>query len=57
MLKNRLSKIVSSERFFDRLLRPLLKTGVPLMKNLRKTAKTVSIALELTVTTYMNQQI
>ena len=34
--KNRLSKIVQSGGFLIRLLGPLLKTGLPLMKNVPK---------------------
>ena len=32
--KTKLSKIVQSRGFLDRLLAPLLKTGLPLMKNI-----------------------
>ena len=31
--KTQLSKMIQSGRFFDRLLGPLLKTGLPLIKN------------------------
>ena len=31
--KTQLSKIIQSEGFLDRLLGPLLKTGLPLMEN------------------------
>ena len=34
--KTQLSKIVQSEEFLGRLLDPLLKTGLPLIKNLIK---------------------
>ena len=34
--KNQLSKIRQSGGFLDRLLRPLLKSGLPLMKNVLK---------------------
>ena len=47
--KNRLSKIVQSGGFLIRLLGPLLKTGLPLMKNVPKSlAKWVLIPLGLT---------
>ena len=34
--KTQLSKIVHSRRFLGRILGPLLKTGLPLMKNVTK---------------------
>ena len=47
--KTKLSKIVASRGFPGRLLRPLLKTGYHLMKNvLRPLAKSVLILLGLT---------
>ena len=48
LLKNELPEIVPSRGFFDRLLRPLLKNGLPLMRNIQKPfAKTISMSLEL----------
>ena len=47
--KTHLHKIVKSGEFFGRILAPLLKTRLPLMKNLLKPlAKSVLIPLELT---------
>ena len=47
--KTQLHKIVQSGGFLDRLLGPLLKTGLPLMKNvLKPLAKSVLIQLGLT---------
>ena len=47
--KTRISKMIQSEGFFGRLLNPLLKTGLPLMKNVIKPlAKSVLIPLGLT---------
>ena len=47
--KTHLSKIVQSDGFLGRLLGPLLKTGLPLMKNvLKPQAKSVMIPLGLT---------
>ena len=44
-----LSKLVQSEGFLGRRLGPLLRTGLPLMKNvIHSLAKSVSIPLELT---------
>ena len=44
-------KIIQAEDFLDELLGPLLKTGVPLIKNVIKLlAKSVLITLELTAT-------
>ena len=44
-----LSKMIQSGRFLDRLLGPLLKTGLPLIKNVIKPlAKSVLIPLGLT---------
>ena len=47
--KTRLSKMIQSGGFLGRLFGPLLKTGLPLMKNLiRPLAKSVLIPLGLT---------
>ena len=47
--KTQLSKMIQSGGFLGRLLGPLLKTGLPLMKNVIKPlAKSVLIPLELT---------
>ena len=47
--KTQLSKMMQSGGFIGRLLDPLLKTGVPLIKNVSKPlAKSVLISLELT---------
>ena len=47
--KTQLSKMIQSEGFLGRLLVPLLKTGLPLMKNVIKPlAKSVVIPLGLT---------
>ena len=47
--KTQLSKMIQSERFLGRLLGPLLKTGLPLMKNVIKPlTKIVLITLGLT---------
>ena len=47
--KSQLSKMIQSEGFLDRLLRPLLQTGLPLIKNeIKPLTKTVLIALRLT---------
>ena len=47
--KLQINKIIQSEGFLSRLLRPLLKTGLPLIKNVMKPlAKSVLIPLELT---------
>ena len=49
--KTQLSKIMQSVGFLGRLLGPLLKTGLPLIKNIIKPlAKNVLIALGLTAT-------
>ena len=49
--KTQLSKMIQSGRFFGRLFGPLLKIGLPLMKNLIKPlAKKVLISLGLTAT-------
>ena len=49
--KAQISKIIQSGRFLGRLLGPLLKTGLPLIKNVAKTlAKSVLISLGLTAT-------
>ena len=46
----KLSYIVQSGEFLGRLLRPLLKIGLPVIGNvLKKLAKSVLISLELTV--------
>ena len=51
-LKTHLSKFVHLEGFLGRLLWPLLKTGLALMKNVFKpTAKCVLITLGLTAVT------
>ena len=48
--KTQLSRMIQSEGFFGRLLSPLLKVGLPLMKNLIKPlAKSFLIPLGLTV--------
>ena len=48
--KTQLSKMIQSGGFFGRLLGPLLKTGLQLIKNVIKPlAKSVLIALRLTV--------
>ena len=47
--KTQLSKMIQSGGFLGRLLGPLLKTGLPLIKNVIKPlAKSVLIPLELT---------
>ena len=47
--KTQLSKMIKSGRFFDRLLGPLLKSGLPLISNVIKPlAKSVLIPLGLT---------
>ena len=47
--KTQLSKVIQSGGFLDRLLGPLLKTGLPLIKNVIKPlAKSVLIPLGLT---------
>ena len=47
--KSQLSKMIQSEGFLDRLLRPSLQTGLPLIKNeIKPLTKTVLIALGLT---------
>ena len=47
--KTQLSKMIQSGRFLGRLLGPLLKTGLPLIKNVIKPlAKTVLVPLGLT---------
>ena len=49
LLKTQLSKMIQSGGFLGRLLGPLLKTGLPLMKNVIKPlAKSVLIPLGLT---------
>ena len=46
LLKAQLSKMIQSGRFLGRLLGPLLKTGIPLIKNVIKSlAKSVLIPL------------
>ena len=50
--KTQISKMIQSGGFLGRLLGPLLKTGLPLMKNVIKTfAKSVLIPLGLTART------
>ena len=50
--KPQLSRMIRSGGFLSRLLGPLLKTGLPLIKNVIKPlAKSVLIPLELTATT------
>ena len=50
--KAQISKIIQSGGFLGRLLGPLLKTGLQLIKNVTKTlAKSVLISLGLTATT------
>ena len=52
LLKTQLSKMIQLEGFLGRLLGPLLKTRIPLIKNLIKpVAKSVWIPLELTAAT------
>ena len=47
--KTQLSKMIQSEGFLGRILGPLLKTGLPLMKNVVKSlAKSALIPLGLT---------
>ena len=47
--KTQLSKMIKSGRFLGRLLGPLLKTGLPLMKNVSQPlAKSILIPLGLT---------
>ena len=49
LLKTQLSKIIQSGGFLGRLLGPLLRTGLPLMKSVIKTlAKSVLLSLGLT---------
>ena len=49
LLKTQLSKIIQSGRFLGGLLGPLLKTGLPLIKNgIKPLAKSVLIPLGLT---------
>ena len=51
LLKTQLFKIIQSGGFFGRLLGPLLKTGLPLMKSvIQPLAKSVLIPLGLTAT-------
>ena len=46
--KTQISKMIKSREFLGRLLRPLLKTGLPLMKNvIKRLAKRVFISLGL----------
>ena len=50
--KSQLSKMIQSGRFIGRLLGPLLKTGLPLIKNvIHPLAKSILIPLGLTVAT------
>ena len=46
--KAQINKIIQSGGFLDRLLDPLLKTGLPLLKNVIKLAKSVLIPLGFT---------
>ena len=47
--KTQIHKLIQSSRFLGRLLGPLLKVGLPLMKNVLQTlAKSLLIPLELT---------
>ena len=47
--KTQLSKMIQSRRFLGKFLGPLLKTGLPLMKNvIQPLAKIVLIPLKLT---------
>ena len=56
--KAQLSKMIQSRGFLGRLLGPLLKTGLPLMKNVIKTlAKRVSIPLGLTAASAADAEI
>ena len=49
MSKTQLSKVIQSGGFLDRVLGPLLKTGLPLMKSvIQPLAKSVLIPLGLT---------
>ena len=49
LLKTQMSKMIQSGRFLSRLLGPLLKTGLPLMKNVIKPlAKSILLPLGLT---------
>ena len=49
LLKAQLHQIIKSREFLSRLLEPLLKTGLPVMKNIIKPlAKNVLISLRLT---------
>ena len=51
--KTQLSKMIQSRGFLGRLLAPLLKTGLPLMKNvIQSIAKGVLIPLALTAASY-----
>ena len=51
IIKTELSKTVQSESFLGRLLGPLLKTGLPLMKNLfAPLAKSILILIPLGLT-------
>ena len=55
--KTQLSKIIQSGGFLGRLLDPLLKTGLPLIKNVIKLlAKTVLIPLGLTAAALAMQE-
>ena len=55
--KTQLSKMVQSGGFLGRLLGPLLKTGLPLIKNIIKPlAKSVLIPLGLTASASQHQQ-
>ena len=54
--KTQLSKIVQSGGFLGRRLRPLLKTGLPLMKNIMKPlAKSVLISIRINSSSISNR--
>ena len=48
LAKTQLSKMIQSGRFLGRLLGPLLKIGLPLIKNVIKPVKSVLIPVGLT---------
>ena len=53
LFKTQLSKMIQSRGFLGRLLAPLLKTGLPLMKSvIQSIAKGVFIPLALTAASY-----
>ena len=54
LLKTQLSKMIQSGEFLGRLMGPLLKTGLPIIKNVIKPlAKSVLIPLGLTEAAFM----